>query len=130
MHNFGARRFCKSSAPSAISKHMALLIGINYTSSESAVENEHGYRPLTGPVNDAKEVKDALIGEVQTAALLPTHSTRILSDIFNYKKEDICLMTDEEVNLNTELWPSKANIVSSCLTTVHSLPMLNYDLIR
>jgi hypothetical protein len=55
------RRFCRSSAASA-SKHKALLIGINYT--PSADENMHGYRPLKGPVNDAKEVKDALIGEI------------------------------------------------------------------
>ena len=128
-HFGGPRRCCKSSAAS-VSKHKALLIGINYTSFESADENEHGYRPLTGPVNDAKEVKDALIGEAQIPALLLTHSTRTLSDIFNYKEEDIRLMTDEEVNLNTELWPSKANIVSSCFTAAHSLPTLNYDLSR
>ena len=128
-HFGGPRRCCKSSAAS-VSKHKALLIGINYTSSESADENEHGYRPLTGPVNDAKEVKDALIGEAQIPALLLTHSTRTLSDIFNYKEEDIRLMTDEEVNLNTELWPSKANIVSPCFTTAHSLPTLNYELSR
>jgi hypothetical protein len=46
-------------------------------------------------VNDAKEVKDALI------------------DIFSYKEEDICLMTDEEANSNTELWPSEANIMKA-----------------
>ena len=128
-HFGGPRRCCKSSAAS-VSKHKALLIGINYTSSESADENEHGYRPLTGPVNDAKEVKDALISEAQIVALLRTHSTRTLSDIFNYKEEDIRLMTDEEVNLNTELWPSKANIVGPCFITVHSFSMLNYDLNR
>jgi len=58
-HFKGPRRFCKSSTASA-PKHKALLIGINYTS--HADDNEQGYRQLQGPINDAKEVKEALIG--------------------------------------------------------------------
>lgn len=103
------RRFCRSSTVSAL-RHKALLIGINYASSSD--DNEQGYRPLKGPINDAKEVQEALIGEVQSTALPLTCSTRLLLDVFNYKKEDICLMTDEEANRDTALWPSQANIVS------------------
>jgi hypothetical protein len=71
-------------------------------------------------VNDTKEVKDTLIGEVQIISLPLTHSTQPLSDLFNYKEEDICLMMDEEANSSTELWPSEVNIMSPCFTTVHS----------
>ena len=57
--HFRARRCCKSPTP----RHKALLIGINYAS--TADDNEQGYRQLKGPINDAKEVKEALIGEAQ-----------------------------------------------------------------
>ena len=60
-HFKGPRRFRKSSTASA-PKYKALLIGINYTS--PADDIEQGYRQLKGPVNDAKEVKQALIGEI------------------------------------------------------------------
>ncbi len=60
-HFRGPRRFRKSSIASA-SKHKGLLIGINYTSPTD--DNELGYRQLKGPINDAKEVKKALIGGV------------------------------------------------------------------
>ncbi|KAI9445812.1 caspase domain-containing protein [Lactarius psammicola] len=91
-HFKGTRRFRKSSTSSA-HKHKALLIGINYT--PSADDNEQGHRQLQGPVNDAKEMKKALI------------------ELFHYKEEDIRLMTDEEANGNTALWPSEANITGA-----------------
>jgi len=91
-HFRGPHRFCKSSGASA-PRHKALLIGINYTSSTD--DNEHGYRQLKGPVNDAKEVKEALI------------------ELFNYQEQDIYLMTDEEANANTARWPSEANIMKA-----------------
>ena len=43
------------------------MIGINYTS--FAGDYEHGCRQLKGAVNDAKEVKGALIGGVSTPTL-------------------------------------------------------------
>lgn len=70
-------------------RHRALLIGINYASPSN--NNEQGYRPLKSPINDAKGVKKALIGEVQIAALILTRSTRLLSELFNYKGENIKL---------------------------------------
>ena len=103
---FKSRRFCKSST----AKYKALLLGINYASPTD--DHEQGYRPLQGPVNDAKDVKKALIGGAYLAALLLTRSTPLLSELFHYKEDDICLMTDEEANRNTALWPSEANIVS------------------
>ncbi|KAI9436821.1 caspase domain-containing protein [Lactarius psammicola] len=78
--------YCQSPTVSP-SEHRALLIGINYDN------NEHYSRALRGPVNDAKEMKKALI------------------ELFHYKEGDICLMTDEEANRETTLWPSKANIM-------------------
>jgi hypothetical protein len=41
-----------------------------------------------------------------------SHAQRCYSELFHYKEEDIYLMTDEEANSNTALWPSGANIVS------------------
>jgi hypothetical protein len=70
--HFRGRRCCKSSTSPA-PRHKALLIGINYAS--PAEDNEQGYRQLKGPINDAKEVKEALIGEVQTAAIPLSRST-------------------------------------------------------
>lgn len=91
-HFRGPHRFRKAStAPTP--KHKALLIGINYTTPID--DNGQGYRPLKGPINDAKEVKKALI------------------ELFNYKAEDVYLMTDEEANRNTALWPSEANILKA-----------------
>ena len=60
-HCKAPHRFRKSSTASA-PKYKALLIGINYTSPTH--DNPQGYRELKGPVNDAKQVKKALIGEV------------------------------------------------------------------
>ncbi|KAH8989874.1 caspase domain-containing protein [Lactarius hatsudake] len=97
-HFKGPRRFRKSSVASA-PKHKALLIGINYTSATD--ENEQAFRQLQGPINDAKEVKTALIG------------------LFHYKEEDICLMTDDEANRNTALWPSEENIMKALCDLVH-----------
>ena len=45
-------------------EHKALLIGINYASPASDNEQLEDYRELKGPVNDAKEMKKALIGAV------------------------------------------------------------------
>lgn len=57
---------CQSPTAS-LPEHRALLIGINYTS--FAGDYEHGCRQLKGAVNDAKEVKGALIGGVSTPTL-------------------------------------------------------------
>lgn len=74
-------------------KYKALLIGINYTS--PARDNEQGRPQLKGPINDAKEMKKVLI------------------EVFHYKGKDIVMMTDEEVNRNTPLWPSEVNIIQA-----------------
>lgn len=100
--------YCQSPTASP-PEHKALLIGINYASSVG--DNDQGYRELKGPVNDAKEIKKALIGRAFTVSPLFAGSTRLLSDVFDYKEEDIRLMTDEEANGNTAMWPSEANIV-------------------
>ncbi|KAF8258293.1 caspase domain-containing protein [Lactarius quietus] len=104
----GPHRFYKSSGASA-PRHKALLIGINYTSSTD--DNEQGYRQLKGPVNDAKEVKEALI------------------ELFNYKGEDINLMTDEEENNNTARWPSRSEYCESWLRIRLYMKALS-DLVR
>ncbi|KAH9059170.1 caspase domain-containing protein [Lactarius vividus] len=82
--------YCSSPTASP-PEHRALLIGINYAS--SARDEGQGYRELKGPVNDAKEMKKALI------------------ELFGYREEDIRLMTDEEEKRDSALWPSKANIM-------------------
>jgi len=61
--------YCQSPTASP-PEHRALLIGINYA--PSVGDNEQGYRRLSGPVNDAKEMKKALIGAVSHGC----HSTR------------------------------------------------------
>ena len=43
-------------------EHKALLIGINYASPAGDNEQLEAYGELKGPVNDAKEMKRALIG--------------------------------------------------------------------
>ena len=67
-------------------------------------------------------MKEALISEVQIAALPFTHSMQLLSELFDYKEEIINLTMEYS---NTGLWPSEANIVSLshtavCFTTVAS----------
>ncbi len=101
--------YCQSPTASPPGRR-ALLIGISYAS--PAGYNEKGYRELKGPVNNAKEMKKALIGGVSTVAFPLTSSTRLPPELFHYKEEDIRSMTDEEANMNTALWPSKENIVS------------------
>ncbi|KAI0297815.1 caspase domain-containing protein [Multifurca ochricompacta] len=78
--------------------HQALLIGINYTSPPD--DPEQGYRQLNGPVNDVKEMKKVLI------------------EVYHYREEDIFMMTDEEVNKDTPLWPSETNILRAMLNLV------------
>ncbi|KAF8258285.1 caspase domain-containing protein [Lactarius quietus] len=80
-----------STSPPEAPEHKALLIGINYAFSV----NDKDFRELKGPVNDAKEIKKALI------------------ELFDYKEEDIFLMTDEEAHKDTAQWPSKANIMQA-----------------
>ena len=55
-------------------EHKALLIGINYAS--SIVDSEQDYRELQGPINDAKEMKKALIGGISTLAHLRSRAQR------------------------------------------------------
>ena len=50
-------------------EHKALLIGINYASTAGDNEQLETYRELKGPVNDAKEMKRALIGAVSARSL-------------------------------------------------------------
>ncbi|KAH8989873.1 caspase domain-containing protein [Lactarius hatsudake] len=80
-------------------KYKALLIGINYMSPAGDSE-QHGDK-LDGPVNDAKEMKKALI------------------EVYRYKKGDVFLMTDEEYNRDTAHWPSEANIIQALQDLVH-----------
>ncbi|KAH9164043.1 peptidase C14, caspase domain-containing protein [Lactarius sanguifluus] len=92
-HRFTLSRipvYCSSPTASP-PEHRALLIGINYVPSVS--DKGQGHRELKGPVNDAKEMKKALI------------------ELFGYSEEDVRLMTDEEANRDSALWPSKENIM-------------------
>ncbi|KAI9438820.1 caspase domain-containing protein [Lactarius indigo] len=82
--------YCQSPTASP-PENRALLIGINYASSLG--DKGEGHRELKGPINDAKEMKKALI------------------ELFDYREEDVRLMTDEEVNRDSALWPSKENIM-------------------
>ncbi|KAH9038752.1 caspase domain-containing protein [Lactarius pseudohatsudake] len=82
--------YCSSPTASP-PEHRALLIGINYA--PSVGDKGQVYRELKGPVNDAKEMKKALI------------------ELFDYMEEDVRLMTDEETNRDSALWPSKENIM-------------------
>ncbi|KAH9002737.1 hypothetical protein EDB86DRAFT_3073879 [Lactarius hatsudake] len=62
--------------------------------SDQLYDDSEQFSPAKGLINDAKEVKKALIGH------------------FHYKEEDVCSMTDEEANCNTALWPSEENILA------------------
>lgn len=64
--------YCQSPTTSP-PEHKALLIGINYASSV----NDNDYRELKGPVNDANEMKKALIGAISAPALLFLGSRRL-----------------------------------------------------
>ena len=75
--------YCQSPTAAA-PEHKALLIGINYVSSVG--DDDQGYRELKGPINDAKEMKKALIGGVFTVfpfrftlGLNPTYSQSSLT---------------------------------------------------
>ncbi|THH09019.1 hypothetical protein EW146_g8806 [Bondarzewia mesenterica] len=77
----------------------ALLIGINYRTSDSMV-----WRPLNGPVNEAQEFKKLLI------------------DCYKFKQEDITTLIDaESVDPKTSLWPTRDNIASDH-SFLHSIP--------
>ena len=72
---------------------------------------------LKGPVNDAKDIKQMLKGErvlrkrLLVAAFLTSFLFLAGVDLYRYREKDIVLMTDEEGNKGTELWPSASNIV-------------------
>ena len=56
-------QFHTSVVPTGPLNYKALLIGINYSSSEDDTEDEDDRpSPLVGPVNDVKEMKKMLIG--------------------------------------------------------------------
>lgn len=60
-------------------EHKALLIGINYASPAGDNEQLEAYRELKGPVNDAKEMKKALIGAFSACALFRHWDLRQMS---------------------------------------------------
>jgi len=73
----------------------ALLFGLNYFRRSAVSEPEDPSRPtpLGGPVRDVEEIKSMLM------------------DVYDYREEDIVVMTDEEKNIDTERWPSKENML-------------------
>jgi len=94
-------------------KYNALLVCIGYSSCPAGSDPGNRLVPLTGPLNDAKEMKTALIGGLivySTTAFSPL--SRSIIDLFRYREVDIFVMTDEQKNVGTEHWPSKENIVS------------------
>jgi hypothetical protein len=84
----------------------ALVIGNNSTS---------GPDELTGPVNDAKAVKEVLKGKPDNhSTTFPPlrHGMAVIAGVYHLREKDITLMTDEGKNRGTALWPSATNIVS------------------
>ncbi|KAF8492190.1 caspase domain-containing protein [Russula emetica] len=73
--------------------YKAFLLCISYLLCPGGSDAGNRPTPLAGPLNDAKEMKTALI------------------DLFHYREQDIFVMTDEEKNVGTEHWPSKENIL-------------------
>jgi hypothetical protein len=102
--------------------HKALLVGINYSSTSDHDEDRDRPSPLVGPVNDVKEMKKMLMGAVQLFNNSPTALSFLIrsmvdnTEIYGYHEDDILVMTDEEGNRGSKLWPSKGNIVSFLLT--------------
>ncbi|KAI0063751.1 hypothetical protein BV25DRAFT_357160 [Artomyces pyxidatus] len=76
----------KKQTPPAICR--ALLIGITYGTVRC-----NGYEPLRGPAIDAHAMEDLLLRK------------------YLFKKADVVVMTDEEVNQGTHLWPTRQNIL-------------------
>lgn len=86
--------FRRSRSPDARRPNYKLLaIGINYTSSPDGSGPGDPELELKGPVNDAKAMGETM------------------KEIYNYRKQDIFVMTDEEGNKGTEMWPSAENIL-------------------
>ncbi|KAI9512135.1 caspase domain-containing protein [Russula earlei] len=83
------------------SKHRALLIGISYSQRPNDIIPTFCPPPLEGPVNDAKEFKKTLI------------------EVYQFREDDISIMTDEEVNKDTARWASKENILKAASNLVH-----------
>jgi hypothetical protein len=93
-------------------KCRALLLCISYSICPDGSDPGNRPSPLGGPLNDAKEVKATLIGEldVDSTAFSPLSRSRSI-ELFHYHEEGIFVMTDEGKNVGTEHWPSKENIV-------------------
>jgi hypothetical protein len=111
----------RRSPDAPLPNYKALIIGINYAWSPDGSEPGDPELQLKGPVNDAKDFKEALKGEdvllkrpLVTAFSLLSISARV--DLYRYREQDITLMTDEEGNKGTEMWPSASNIVRSVPT--------------
>ncbi|KAH9979134.1 caspase domain-containing protein [Russula compacta] len=78
-----------------------LAIGINYETGPSDSGLSGPCLQLKGPVRDARDFKETLMD----------YSMVTTAEVYHYREQDICLMTDEEVNKNTDLWPSRVNIL-------------------
>ncbi|KAH9991892.1 caspase domain-containing protein [Russula vinacea] len=91
----------RRSADAPLPKYKALVIGINYTWSPDGSEPGNAALQLRGPVNDAKSIKE------------------MLKDLYHYREQDIILMTDEEDNKGTVMWPSASNILQAIDKLVH-----------
>lgn len=98
--------------------YKALAIGINYMwSPDGSVPGDPTLR-LMGPVNDAKNMKETLkraCARLNRRLLgvrrFLTRFNLVAADVYQYREQDILLMTDEEGNRGTEMWPSAPNIV-------------------
>jgi hypothetical protein len=71
-----------------------------------------------GPVNDAKNMKETLKGacvrlnrRLLSLRRFLTRFNLAAAVVYHYREQDILLMTDEEGNRGTEMWPSAPNIV-------------------
>jgi hypothetical protein len=91
----------RRSPDAPLPNYKALIIGINYAWSPDGSEPGDPELQLKGPVNDAKDFKEAL------------------KDLYRYREQDITLMTDEEGNKGTEMWPSASNILQAIDRLVH-----------
>ena len=50
---------------------------------------------------------------MNTNAFLAVVLIPLLIEVYNYREQDIFLMTDNKENKDTEMWPSAENIVRS-----------------
>ncbi|THU97834.1 peptidase C14 [Dendrothele bispora CBS 962.96] len=86
----------------------ALLIGISYETSETEASTSNEISPLQrsstqvlkGTHNDVQDVRDLLI------------------EVFDYREEDIILMTDE-LSTNLNLIPTRSNIIDQLKNFIH-----------